>query len=139
MGRGGCCSVGFPHPLPVLLPSEGHVEAACLELAVLLAERAGLAAEVDAAVGAGLLCEPVPGPQLGAVAAGVEAAQPHQRRHQEVERPAGAAGGGPLVDDAGDPPEGDARAEVRQAACGDRSSASKQRMRRTKKKLQPMH
>ena len=102
----------------------GHVESARLELAVLLAERAGLAAEVDAPVGAGLVGEPVAGPQPGAVAAGVEAAQPRRRRQQEVERPARAAGGGPLVHDAGDPPEGDARAEERQAACGDRSSAS---------------
>jgi len=70
----------------------GHVEAAGLELAVLLAERAGLAAEVDAAVGAGLLREPVLRPQLGAVDAGVEAgAQPRHRRQQHVQRPAHAA------------------------------------------------
>ncbi|WVZ85981.1 LOW QUALITY PROTEIN: hypothetical protein U9M48_032834 [Paspalum notatum var. saurae] len=66
------------------LRTEGHVEAADLELAVLLAESAGLAAEVDAAVGAGLLREAVLRTQLGAVAAGVEAAQARGRRQQQV-------------------------------------------------------
>jgi hypothetical protein len=72
--------------------TERHVEAAGLELAVLLAERAGPAAPVDAAVGAGLLLEAVLRADLGAVAAGVEAAHPRPRREQQVQRPARAAG-----------------------------------------------
>lgn len=72
--------------------TDGHVEAAALELAVLLAEGADPAAQVDAAVGAGLLLEPVLLPQPGAVAAGVGAAsQPSHHGQCQVQRPARAA------------------------------------------------
>jgi hypothetical protein len=64
--------------------TDGHVEAAVLELAVLLAERAWLAEPVDAAVGAWLLLEAVVAAQPGAVAAGVEAAHPGQRGQRQV-------------------------------------------------------
>ena len=74
-----------------------HVEAAGLELAVLLAEGAGLAEHVDAAVAAGRLLEPVLLTQPGAVAAGVEAAHPRHRRQRGVHRPARTASWAELV------------------------------------------
>lgn len=87
IGRGG-----LPHPLRVGFPSGAHVEAAVLELAVLLGEGAEAAEEVDAAVAAGLLREPVLLPQLGTVAAGVEAgAYPRRHGQQHVQRPARTA------------------------------------------------
>ena len=82
-------------PVPALhvgVPADPHVEAAVLELAVLLGEGAEAAEEVDAAVAAGLLREPVLLPQLGTVAAGVEAgAYPRRHGQQHVERPARTA------------------------------------------------
>lgn len=102
-------------PLHVRVPSEVHVEAALLELAVLLGEGAGLAEEVDGAVGAGLLLQAVLGPHLGAVEAGVDAVAAREEHHQRVQRPARPARRRPPVDDLRDLPERDARAQARHA------------------------
>ena len=89
MGRDGR---PLPHPLGIGLPSQAHLEAPALELAVLLAEGAGPTKEVDAAVGAGLLREPVGPPQLVPVEAGVEShAHPCGHAQQQVQRPARTA------------------------------------------------
>jgi hypothetical protein len=94
-----------------------HVESSLLELAVLLAERAALAAAVDAAVGAGALLEAVLRAHLGAVEAGVDALAAGEQHDERVQRPAGAARRGTPVDDLRDLPERDARAQARHAAC----------------------
>jgi hypothetical protein len=65
-GGGG----GSGAALDVEVPSELGVVAAGDELAVLLAQRAGLAAAVDAAVAAGGVAEAVLGAHLAAVGAG---------------------------------------------------------------------
>jgi hypothetical protein len=62
----------------------GHVEAAFLELRVLLAERAGAAPEVDAAVHAGGLSQAVLRPHGGALGAAVQPL-PAYRRQQVVQ------------------------------------------------------
>lgn len=65
--------------------TEGGVEAAVLELAVHLAERARLTATVDQAVGARCLRQGVRRPELGAVGAGVETlAQPRREVHYDA-------------------------------------------------------
>lgn len=62
----------------------GHVEAAFLQLRVLLAERAGAAPEVDAAVHAGGLSQAVLRPHGGALGAAVQPL-PAYRRQQVVQ------------------------------------------------------
>lgn len=109
-------SGGAPLPLHVRMPSYAHVEASLLELAVLLAERAALAAAVDAAVGAGAHLEAVLRAHLGAVEAGVDALTAGEQHDERVQRPAGAAGRGAPVDDLRGLPERDARAHARHAA-----------------------
>lgn len=107
---------GAPLPLHVRMPSYAHVEASLLELAVLLAERAALAAAVHAAVGAGAHLEAVLRAHLGAVEAGVDALTAGEQHDERVQRPAGAAGRGAPVDDLRGLPERDARAHARHAA-----------------------
>jgi hypothetical protein len=111
--HGGAAGVGS---LGVEFPPEVWVESACLELLVLLAERAGLAAEVDAAVAAGVLGEAELGAQLGAVGAGVDPLAPREVGQQRVQRPARPARRRAAVHDLGDATERDARAPARQAA-----------------------
>jgi hypothetical protein len=103
------------HPVPYR--TYAHVEASLLELAVLLAERAALAAAVHAAVGAGAHLEAVLRAHLGAVEAGVDALAAGEQHDERVQRPAGAAGRGAPVDDLRGLPERDARAHARHAAC----------------------
>ena len=113
--------VGCTVKLPV---TEAHVEAALLELAVLLAEGAGPAPQVDEAVGAGRLLQAVLGPHLGAVDAGVDTAAARDEKHQRVQRPARPARRRPPVDDLRDLPERDARAQPRHKTCARQQSIS---------------
>jgi hypothetical protein len=99
----------------LLLPAEVRVEAAGLELLVLLAERARPAAEVDAAVAAGRVGEPELRAQLLAVRARVDPLAPRQRAQQRVQGAARPARRRPPVHDLRVPPERDARAPARQA------------------------
>ena len=96
-----------------------HVEASVVELAVLLAERAPLAEEVDEAVGAGVLPQAQLRAQLGAVEAGVDALEPvpRQRHDHRVQRRARAARRRPPVHELRHLPERDAREQARHAAC----------------------
>ena len=95
------------------------VEAARRELPVLLAERAGLAAEVDEAVGAWRLGEAELRAHHGAVGAGVDPGALRRREagDDRVQCPARPARRRAAVHHLRDPPERDARAPVRQAAC----------------------
>ena len=100
----------------LLVPAEDGVVAAGLELLVLLAERARLAAEVDAAVAAGGVREAELGAHLGAVRAGVDPLAPREVGQQRVERPRRAARRRAAVHDLRHATERDARAPARQAA-----------------------
>lgn len=108
-------------PLGVELPAEDGLVAARLELPVLLAERAWQAAEVDDEVGAGRLGEAVLLAHPAAVRAGVGPRAPRRRqvldeREQRRARPARRRA---VVHDLRRPPERDARAPKRHAACMD--------------------
>jgi len=103
--------------LGVDVPAEVGVEAAGLELPVLLAERAGLAAEVDAAVAAADVGEAELRAHLGAVRAGVDPLAPREAGQHRVDGARGAARRRAAVHDLRDPTERDARAPARQAAC----------------------
>jgi len=106
-------------PLHVRVPSYVHVEASVAELAVLLAERAQLAEEVDEAVGAGVLPQAELRAQLGAVEAGEDALEPvpRDRGDERVQSRARAARRRPPVHDLRHLPERDAREQARHAAC----------------------
>jgi hypothetical protein len=100
----------------VAVPAEDGVEAAGLELLVLLAERARLAAEVDEAVAAGGLGEAELGAHLGAVRARVDPLAAREVGQHRVQRPRRAARRRAAVHDLRHAPERDARAPARQAA-----------------------
>jgi hypothetical protein len=108
----------------VEVPAEVGVEAAGRELLVLLAERAGLAAAVDAAVAAGRVGEPELRAHLLPVRAGVDPLAPRQVAQQRVQRAARPARRRPPVHDLRDPAERDARAPARQATWFDWLSVS---------------
>lgn len=112
-GAGAVAAIGALH---VEVPSDVRVEAPGLELLVLLAERAWLAAEVDAAVAAGRVRERVLGAHLGPVGAGVDPLAARERRQQRVQRPARPARRRAPVHNLRDAPERDARAPASQAA-----------------------
>lgn len=103
-------------PVPALhvgVPADAHVESPVLELPVLLAERAALAAPMHEEVRALPLVQVVVRPHLGAVDARVEAPHPRRRADGRVGRPAPGARAGSSVHDVSDLPERDAGAQAR--------------------------
>ena len=113
-GRGG--GVGGA-ALAVEVPAEHGVVAAGDALPELQAPRALLAPAEDAAVAAGGVGEAVLGAHLAAVGAGVDALAAGDHGQQRVQRAAGAARRRAPVHHLRHPPERDARAPARHAAC----------------------
>ena len=108
-------------PLGIEFPAKDGFVAARLELPVLLAERAWQAAEVDDEVSAGRLWEAVLLAHPAAVRAGVGPRAPRRRQvlDEREQRPARPARRRAVVHDLRRPPERDARAPKRHAACMD--------------------